>query len=82
MSIDEIKALLPRRSYRTIAEAVGVKEDTVRQYFSKAHVRLSGDTVVRIREEACSIIERNSLNGLALLHGEEKIEEVRATLAA
>ena len=82
MTIQEIKGLLPRRSYREIAAVVGLREDTVRQFFSKSHVRLGDDTVGRIREVACRIIEENSLNGLGLLHGEEKMKAVKATLAA
>lgn len=82
MTNQKIKELLPHGSYQIIAESVGVAEGTVKLFFSKVTIRISAKKSEQIVACAKAIIEKNSLNGLSLIYGEEKIKTVKAALAA
>lgn len=83
MTIQEIKSLLPDGSYRKIAATTGKSYGTINQFFNdRINARVSEKTKAAILLEARKIIKENSLNGLELLYGVQKVNELKEALAA
>lgn len=79
---EKIKRLLPKGSYRRIAEKIGKSYGTVRDYFAPSKdFSISEQVEEELLKEAKKIIERNSWRGIELRHGKEKVKQAKAAIA-
>lgn len=80
---EKIKELLPDGSYAKIAQKIGKTYGTVRNYFAPSSPSIISERVEsELLQEAKKIIEELAWNGLAVAHGEEKMQQAKEAIAA